>query len=110
MLGVILGLVVVAAISISFYVYLRQRILGTLDISTESVAYDHDKYGHLLNWDKHCFYIRGEPILLISGEFHYWRLPDRNRWRSVLETYKSAGLNCLRIYFHWGFHSCRNDD
>lgn len=21
--------------------------------------------------------------------------------------YKSAGLNCIRIYFHWGFHSSR---
>lgn len=23
--------------------------------------------------------------------------------------YKGAGLNCLRIYFHWGFHSPRYD-
>ena len=36
---------------------------------------------------------------------HYWRVPDRNRWRPILQKYRSGGLNAVRIYFHWGYHS-----
>ncbi|KAH8548924.1 glycoside hydrolase superfamily [Umbelopsis sp. PMI_123] len=43
--------------------------------------------------------------MIFSGEFHYWRLPDRTRWEPTLKQYKAAGLNAIRIYFHWGFHS-----
>jgi beta-galactosidase GanA len=43
--------------------------------------------------------------MILSGEFHYWRLPDKSRWKSILQEYKNAGLNTIRIYFHWGFHS-----
>jgi hypothetical protein len=43
--------------------------------------------------------------LIQSGEFHYWRLPDKNRWKSMLLQYKQGGLNSIRIYFHWGYHS-----
>ncbi|KAJ3268212.1 hypothetical protein HDV01_003263 [Terramyces sp. JEL0728] len=88
------------------YVYLRKRNLGELsDITTASVAFDHEAFGHILNWDQHCFYLHGKPLWVISGEFHYWRLPDKNRWRTILLQYKTAGLNCIRVYFHWGFHS-----
>jgi hypothetical protein len=88
-----------------FYIWLRKRYLGSLPISTSSVAYDHGAYGDILTWDQHAFYLHQKPIFLHSGEFHYWRLPDRSRWKSVLQTYKQAGLNSIRIYFHWGFHS-----
>lgn len=85
---------------------LKKRNQGVLkDITTGSVAYDHAAFGHILTWDKHCFYLNGKPLWILSGEFHYWRVPDRDRWRSVLLQYKSAGLNCIRIYFHWGYHS-----
>ena len=36
---------------------------------------------------------------------HYWRVPDRERWRPILQKYRSGGLNAVRIYFHWGYHS-----
>lgn len=34
-----------------------------------------------------------------------WRVPDKLNWRSILLKYKSAGLNTIRIYFHWAYHS-----
>ncbi|KAG0246133.1 hypothetical protein BGX31_004322 [Mortierella sp. GBA43] len=86
--------------------YLEQRARGTLThIHTSDTLYDKLKYGHILDYDKYSFIIYGQPTLIISGEFHYWRLPDKTRWRPILEQYRSAGLNCIRIYFHWGFHS-----
>ncbi|CAG8778061.1 12834_t:CDS:2, partial [Ambispora leptoticha] len=42
------------------------------------------------------------------GEFHYWRLPDKSRWESILKKYRAGGFNCVRIYFHWGYHSPDN--
>jgi beta-galactosidase GanA len=106
----------------SSYAYFRRRNLGDLDIDTEDVAYDHQKFSHILKWDKHCFYIHGKPTLILSGEFHYWRLPvsyirsfvgsftlgihfKAIQSRRFYFTYLSIGLNCIRIYFHWGFHS-----
>ncbi len=105
---VLLGVLVpVAALIIyagSRYWRYTKSFLGSLDVSTASVAYHHNR---TLTWNKHSLLIDGKPVLLISGEFHYWRLPDRERWRDILIKYKAAGLNCIRIYFNWGYHSPR---
>jgi hypothetical protein len=68
-------------------------------------AFEQDKYRDILAYDANSLIIRGKRIFLASGEFHYWRVPDRSRWESILKTYKSCGFNCIRIYFHWGYHS-----
>jgi beta-galactosidase GanA len=80
-----------------------------LKISTADVAFDDDQHGKSITWDKHCFYVNGKAFPIISGEFHYWRVPDRERWRPILLQYKAAGLTAIRIYFHWGFHSPAED-
>ncbi|CAB4467800.1 hypothetical protein RhiirA1_505926 [Rhizophagus irregularis] len=90
---------------VAFYVWLLQSRKGTLPITTTECAYNRNKYGHILDWDKHCLYIHKNPTLIFSGEFHYWRLPDQSRWESVLKKYRAGGFNCIRIYFHWGFHN-----
>ncbi|CAH1759076.1 14019_t:CDS:10 [Entrophospora sp. SA101] len=90
---------------LAFYIWLLQSRKGTLEITTTECAYDKSRFGHILNWDKHCLYIHGRPTIIVSGEFHYWRLPDKSRWESILKKYCAGGFNCIRIYFHWGFHS-----
>ncbi len=72
-------------------------------------SYNREKYGSILDYDKNSLIINGKRIFILSGEFHYWRIPDRNRWRDVLLRYKTGGLNCIRIYFHWGYHSPAED-
>lgn len=67
--------------------------------------YDKAKYGSIIDWDEYSLKINGSRVFLIGGEFHYWRVPDRERWADILKAYKAAGLNCTRIYFHWGYHS-----
>ncbi|KAF9436963.1 hypothetical protein BGZ76_002414 [Entomortierella beljakovae] len=89
-----------------FYQYLEHRAQGTLkEIHTNDTLYDKKKFGHILDYDQYSFILHGHPTFIISGEFHYWRLPDKSRWKPILEQYRSSGLNCIRIYFHWGFHS-----
>jgi hypothetical protein len=63
----------------------------------------------VVTWDKYSLIINGERRFLVGGEFHYWRAPDRSRWPKLLETYKTAGLNFIRIYFHWGYHNPQED-
>jgi beta-galactosidase GanA len=87
------------------FFYAHQRTYGNLDVTTSSVAYDRTRYHDLLDWDKYALTIQGEPTQIHSGEFHYWRIPDRERWRAILKQYRSSGFNTIRIYFHWGFHS-----
>ncbi|MHA2429787.1 MAG: glycoside hydrolase family 35 protein [Promethearchaeota archaeon] len=58
-----------------------------------------------ITWDKYSLKINEKRIFLLGGEFHYWRLPDRERWKDILKMYKIAGLNSVRIYFHWGYHN-----
>ncbi|KAF9218054.1 hypothetical protein BGZ59_000028 [Podila verticillata] len=100
------GLALAACAAYGVHQYLERRVKGTLDhIHTNDTLYDREKYGHILNYDKYSLILHGQPTLILSGEFHYWRLPDQSRWRPILEQYRSAGLNCIRIYFHWGFHS-----
>lgn len=100
------GLALAACVAYGLHQYLERRVKGTLDhIHTNDTLYDREKYGHILDYDRHSLILHGQPTLILSGEFHYWRLPDQSRWRPILEQYRSAGLNCIRIYFHWGFHS-----
>ena len=61
--------------------------------------------GRSISWDKYTLKINGERLFLLSGELHYWRVPDRERWKDILKMYKIAGLNAVRIYFHWGYHN-----
>lgn len=63
--------------------------------------------GKKITWDRYCLRIDEHPTLIMGGEFHYWRVPDPERWRTILEQYRAAGLNTVRIYFHWGFHNPR---
>lgn len=63
----------------------------------------------VIDWDKYSLIINSKRVFLVGGEFHYWRVPDRESWLDILKMYKSAGLNCIRIYFHWGFHQPNED-
>ncbi|KAA8497260.1 putative beta-galactosidase B [Porphyridium purpureum] len=76
-----------------------------LERSSEPTAFEYQKYGNKVNFSRHAFYVDGEPLVLVSGEFHYWRVPDRERWRPLLAALKAMGLNCLRFYINWGYHS-----
>jgi len=60
---------------------------------------------HTVTYDHYSLKIDGKRIYLWSGEFHYWRLPNPDLWRDVLEKLRAAGFNAVSIYFDWGYHS-----
>jgi len=60
---------------------------------------------HTITYDDSSFLIDGQRVNLWSGEFHYFRLPNQDLWRDVLEKMKAAGFNAVSLYFDWGYHS-----
>ena len=54
-------------------------------------------------FDRIGFRIGGEDQYLISGEFHYFRVPKAD-WRRRMDLFKAAGGNCLASYVPWQIH------
>lgn len=64
----------------------------------------NDGKHHTVTWDKHSFKIDGKRLHIWSGEFHYWRLPDVQAWRDILQKMRANGYNAVSLYFFWGLH------
>ncbi|KAJ6602883.1 glycoside hydrolase superfamily [Mycena vulgaris] len=63
-----------------------------------------------VEWDDYSFFILGNRTFIQSGEFHMWRLPVPSLWRDIVQKAKSAGLNAIPVYFHWGLTNPRPDE
>ncbi|EUC48685.1 glycoside hydrolase family 35 protein [Bipolaris oryzae ATCC 44560] len=58
-----------------------------------------------VEWDNGSLMIKGERIMIMSGEFHYTRLPVPALWSDVFQKFKANGINTVSIYFFWSYHS-----
>jgi len=68
-------------------------------------GYPRPPAGSAVGYDRYSFTIHGRRVFLVSGEFHYWRLPAPDRWADVFSRMRAAGLNAVSIYFNWAYHS-----
>ena len=48
-------------------------------------------------------WVDDQPISLLSGEMHYWRL-DPNSWRDCLRRIREMGIDIVATYACWDFH------
>jgi beta-galactosidase len=48
-------------------------------------------------------YIDQKPVLIMSGEIHYYRLAKAD-WQDRIDKLKQAGLNCVATYIPWICH------
>ena len=55
------------------------------------------------SFDNTGFRINGEDRFMISGEFHYFRVP-RSDWRRRMRLFLEAGGNCIATYVPWLIH------
>lgn len=58
-----------------------------------------------VTYDRFSLMIDGERVFILSGEFHYWRLPSPELWPDILGKIRAAGYNAVRIVFPWSYHS-----
>lgn len=49
------------------------------------------------------FFVGGKPVLVLSGEVHYFRL-ERGEWHDRIRKAKQAGCNAIASYIPWMFH------
>ncbi len=56
-----------------------------------------------ITFNNRCYCIDGKPEYLLSGEFHYFRVPKPD-WRRRMRLFKAAGGNCLATYIPWLIH------
>lgn len=59
--------------------------------------------------NKTAYQVNGENQFLISGEFHYFRVPHEV-WRERLTLLKEAGANCVATYIPWNVHEPREGE
>ena len=62
-----------------------------------------------ITWDNKSYFIDNKPIFLVSGEFHYFRVPQKD-WGMRLELLKKAGGNCVATYIPWILHEPKEGD
>ncbi|KAI8938541.1 hypothetical protein NX059_004427 [Plenodomus lindquistii] len=59
----------------------------------------------VVEWDNGSLMVDGERVIIMSGEFHYQRLPVPELWLDVFQKFKANGMNAVSIYFFWSYHS-----
>ena len=57
----------------------------------------------ILDWDAQSLKADGRRTFLVSGEFHYFRVP-KDDWARRMRLFKEAGGNCLATYVPWIVH------
>lgn len=102
---VVLLSLVVAVIAFSLYL-IRYTTWGWSTIFGPGAQYPvgpqtHTLLQDLVTWDEHSLLIRGERIMLYSGEFHPYRLPVPGLWLDILQKMKALGFNAVSFYTDW---------
>ena len=57
---------------------------------------------NVVAFDKDSVLIRGERMMLFSGEVHPFRLPVPGLWLDVFQKIKAMGFNTVSFYVDWG--------
>ncbi|KAJ7191330.1 glycoside hydrolase family 35 protein [Mycena pura] len=83
------------------------HVVQPTSILQSSLARTGNGLTQAVEWDSYSFFVLGNRTFIQSGEFHMWRLPVPSLWRDIVQKAKSAGLNAISIYFHWGLTNPR---
>jgi hypothetical protein len=73
-----------------------QWFLSALLISLWVTEATDDGFTDTVEWDEYSLVINKERVFIISGEFHYQRLPVPELWLDVFQKFKANGLNTVR--------------
>ena len=70
---------------------------------------DHQTLFRPVSYNATSYTAGDSSIFLISGEFHYFRVPQKD-WKSRMEAFKAAGGNCIATYVPWILHEPEEGD
>ncbi|KAH0012075.1 putative beta-galactosidase, partial [Aureobasidium melanogenum] len=72
--------------------------------------YKRELLQDLVTWDEHSLFVRGERIMIYSGEFHPFRLPVPSLWLDVFQKIKALGYNAVSFYADWALLEGKQGD
>ena len=79
---------------------------SALPLSRSSAPWSYgkrqDSQTSLVTWDELSLFVRGERILILSGEIHPFRLPVPGLWLDLFEKVKALGFGGVSFYVDWG--------
>ncbi|ETS78462.1 beta-galactosidase A [Pestalotiopsis fici W106-1] len=55
---------------------------------------------NIVTWDERSLFIRGQRVMVMSGELHPWRLVP-SLYDDVFQKIKALGFNCVSFYVMW---------
>ncbi|PWY94572.1 hypothetical protein BO94DRAFT_553494 [Aspergillus sclerotioniger CBS 115572] len=55
----------------------------------------------IVTWDEKSLFVYGERVLLLSGEFHPFRLPSPGLWLDVFQKVRAIGYSAVSFYVDW---------
>ncbi|KAJ2892909.1 hypothetical protein MKZ38_009214 [Zalerion maritima] len=79
----------------------RHTIRNSITSQSSPEFHSRDAFQDLVTWDEHSLLVKGERIMLFSGEVHPFRLPVPSLWGDVLDKIKALGFNCASFYVDW---------
>jgi len=74
-----------------------------LSSSARALQFDSQKQqqSNVVTWDEHSILVRGQRVMLFSGEFHPFRLPSPGLWLDIFEKIRSMGYTAVSFYLDW---------
>ena len=70
-------------------------------INHASVLKHRDILLVVVTWDRSSIMIDGERLMLLSAEFHPWRLPSPGLWLDIFQKVKALGFSGVSFYLNW---------
>ncbi|KAI9045940.1 glycoside hydrolase family 35 protein [Aspergillus affinis] len=70
-------------------------------LTSTGVAQGQAPASDIVKWDKYSISVHGERLLLLSGEFHPFRLPSPGLWLDVFQKVRALGYSCVSFYVDW---------
>ncbi|OHW97635.1 glycosyl hydrolase family 35 protein [Colletotrichum incanum] len=64
-------------------------------------VHKRDQLQDVVTWDEHSLFVRGERVMIFSGEIHPFRLPVPSLWLDLFQKVKALGLNTVSFYVDW---------
>ncbi|KAJ6015375.1 beta-galactosidase [Penicillium herquei] len=55
----------------------------------------------IVTWDEKSLFVRGERVIILSGEFHPFRLPSPGLWLDVFQKIRAIGYSAVSFYVDW---------
>lgn len=90
---------------LGYFLILFTFVLQTFSLSYSRNASSTTRKSTLLQdivtLDQYSVSVRGERILLLSGEFHPFRLPSPDLWYDVFEKVRALGYSAVSFYLDW---------